>query len=367
VCGKRAEVVKGISGGAPRIISWNITLRCPLKCSHCYVDAGKDETAGALSTAEALAVIDQIRSTGKPVVVLSGGEPLLRQDIFAIARYGTEQGLRMVMGTSGYLLDQTMAKKLSEAGIRAVAISIDSADPSVHDSFRGIDGVWERAVQAISFCHEEKMGVQINMSVMRSAMSDVEEVIEVGTALGVRDYQLFFPVPTGRARLIEPRSAREYENLIRQILIKYQDSDLHIRPTCAPQFRRIADELGFTNPAWGRGCIAGISYCRIFANGDVTPCPYLPVSAGNVRTTPFSEIWKNSELFTALRDPNLLTGKCGRCAFKTSCGGCRARAYRRDPTASALWCDGLAQPALLNGKICGEDPWCPYEPEGVVQ
>ena len=358
--------MKGISGRAPRIISWNITLRCPLKCAHCYVDAGEGEAEGVLTTEESFGVIDQIRSTGKPVVVLSGGEPLLRQDIFAIARYGTEQGLRMVMGTSGYLLDLAMAKKLHEAGIRAVAISIDSADPSVHDSFRGTDGVWERAVHAISFCHEEKMGVQINMSVMQSALRDVEEVIEVGTALGVRDYQLFFPVLTGRARLIEPRSAREYENLIRQILLRYQDSDLHIRPTCAPQFRRIADELGIANPAWGRGCLAGISYCRIFANGDVTPCPYLPVSAGNVRTTPFSEIWKNSELFTALRDPNLLTGKCGRCTFRTSCGGCRARAYRGDDRASALWCDGLAQPEKLNGEICGEDPWCTYEPGEVV-
>jgi len=366
VCGKRTEVVKDISSGAPRIISWNITLRCPLKCAHCYVDAGEREAEGVLSTEEAFGVIDQICETGKPVVVLSGGEPLLREDIFAIARYGTEQGLRMVMGTSGYLLDQVMAKKLHEAGIRAVAISIDSADPSVHDAFRGIDGVWERAVQAISFCHEEKMGVQINMSVIRSAMSDVEEVIEVGTALGVRDYQLFFPIPTGRARLIEPRSAREYEELIRQILIRYQDSDLHIRPTCAPQFRRIADELGITNPAWGRGCLAGITYCRIFANGDVTPCPYLPVCAGNVRTTPFSEIWNNAGLFTTLRDMDNLTGKCGRCTFKTSCGGCRARAYRREDTASTLWCDGLAQPETLNGDICGEDPWCPYQPEDVT-
>jgi radical SAM protein with 4Fe4S-binding SPASM domain len=354
------------TAGAPRIISWNITLRCPLKCVHCYVDAGEGEVEGVLSTEEAFGVIDQIRSMGKPIVVLSGGEPLLREDICAIARYGTEQGLRMVMGTSGYLLDQVMAKKLGEAGIRAVAVSIDSADPSAHDSFRGIDGVWERAVQAIRFCRDENISVQINMSVMRSMMSDVQGVIEVGTALGVCDYQLFFPVPTGRARLIEPRSAREYENLIRQILIRYQDSDLHIRPTCAPQFRRIADELGFTNPAWGRGCIAGISYCRIFANGDVTPCPYLPVSAGNVRTTPFSEIWKNSELFTTLRNPTLLTGKCGRCTFKTSCGGCRARAYRGDDTASALWCDGLAQPETLNGEICGEDPWCTYEPGDVV-
>jgi AdoMet-dependent heme synthase len=294
---------------APQIISWNITLRCPLKCSHCYVDAGREEAAGVLSTEEAFGVIDQICENGKPIVVLSGGEPLMREDIFAIARYGTEQGLRMVMGTSGYLLDQAMAKKLHEAGIKAVAISIDSADPSVHDAFRGIEDVWERAVQAISFCQDEGISVQINMSVMRSVMSDVREVIEVGTALGVRDYQIFFPVPTGRAREIEPGSPQEYEDLIRQILVKYRDSDLHIRPTCAPQFRRIADDLGIKNPGWSRGCIAGIIYCRIYANGDVTPCPYLPVSAGNVRTTSFSEIWNNSKIFTALRDPALLAGK----------------------------------------------------------
>ncbi len=282
---------------APRIISWNITLRCPLKCSHCYVDAGETEAAGVLSTQEAFSVIDQIRATGTPVVVLSGGEPLLRKDIYAIARYGTEQGLRMVMGTSGYLIDHNTAVKLKDAGIRAVAISLDSGDPAIHDSFRGLDGVWEKAVQAIGHCRDAGITVQINMSVMRSAISDVEEVIELGTSLGVRDYQLFFPIPTGRARQIEPRSPEEYEDLIRQILIRYRNSDLNIRPTCAPQFRRIADELGIINPAWGRGCLAGITYCRIFANGDVTPCPYLPVSAGNVRTTPFSDIWYHSELF----------------------------------------------------------------------
>ena len=361
MCGKRAETLNG-AGNAPRIISWNITLRCPLKCSHCYVDAGEREAEGVLSTDEAFGVIDQIREVGNPIVVLSGGEPLMREDIFAIARYGTEQGLRMVMGTSGYLLDQSIAKKFREAGIRAVAISIDSADPSVHDAFRGVDGVWERAVQAISFCHDEGISVQINMSVMQFAMSNVREVIEVGTSLGVRDYQIFFPVPTGRARLIEPRSIQDYEDLIRQILIKYRDSDLHIRPTCAPQFRRIADELGITNPAWGRGCIAGISYCRIYANGDVTPCPYLPVSAGNVRNTPFAEIWNNAGIFAALRDPDLLTGKCMRCRFKIICGGCRARAYRGDDTFSPRWCDGLAPPDALSGNLCGEDPYCPYEP-----
>jgi len=361
VCAKRAKVVKGISGGAPRIISWNITLRCPLKCSHCYVDAGKDEAAGALSTAEALAVIDQIRAIGTPVVVLSGGEPLMRDDLCTIARYGTEQGLRMVMGTSGYLIDQAAAKKLRDAGIRAVAISLDSKDAATHDSFRGLPGVWERAVKAIGHCRDAGIGVQINMSVIRSAISDVEDVICLGTSLGVRDYQLFFPVPTGRARQDEPRSPEEYEKMIRQILIKYHDCGVNIRPTCAPQFRRIAEEEGITNPAWGRGCIAGISYCRIYVNGDVTPCPYLPVSAGNVRVQSFAEIWDNAPLFTALRDPSRLLGKCGGCTYKNICGGCRARAYRGSAAFSTGWCDGLARPHDLEGEVCGEDPWCPFE------
>ena len=348
---------------APRIISWNITLRCPLKCSHCYVDAGDKEADGVLSTQEAFAVIDQIRATGTPVVVLSGGEPLLREDVYAIARYGTEQGLRMVMGTSGYLIDQETAVKLRDAGIRAVAISLDSKDPAVHDSFRGLDGVWERAVRAIGHCRDAGIAVQINMSVMRSAIREVEDLIGLGTSLGVRDYQLFFPIPTGRARQIEPRSPEEYEEMIRQILIRYRDTDLNIRPTCAPQFRRIADELGITNPAWGRGCLAGITYCRIFANGDVTPCPYLPVSAGNVRTTPFSEIWNNSPLFTALRDPDPLTGKCGRCGYKTVCGGCRARAYRGRMQRPRSGATGLQRRKTSAGSAAGRTRGARYEPE----
>ena len=350
---------------APRIISWNITLRCPLKCSHCYVDAGGEEARGVLSTQEAFSVIDQIRAAGTPVVVLSGGEPLLRPDVYDIARYGTEKGLRMVMGTSGYLINHDTAGKLAAAGIRAVAVSLDSKDAAVHDSFRGVEGVWERAVRAIGHCRDAGISVQINMSVMRPDISEVEGVIGLCSSHGVRDYQLFFPVPTGRARQAGPRSPEEYEELIRQLLIRYRDSDLNIRPTCAPQFRRIADELGMVSTAWGRGCLAGITYCRIFANGDVTPCPYLPVSAGNLRTTPFPEIWNNSPLFAALRDPGRLTGKCGRCGFRTICGGCRARAYRGG-TRSPLWCDGLAMPDEQTGDVCGEDPWCPYEPGGVM-
>lgn len=348
----------------PRIISWNITLRCPLKCIHCYVAAGGDETAGVLTTDEALAVIDQIRAVGRPVVVLSGGEPLMRDDLCEIARYGTEQGLRMVMGTSGYLLDRPMAARLREAGIRAAAISIDSVDPSVHNSFRGVRGAWEKAVSAIRNCRDEEISVQINMTMMRPSAEDVESVVEFGKDLGVKDYQIFFSVQTGRAKNAGPLDPRQHEDVIRQVLLRYRDTGVNIRPTCAPQFRRIAQEAGIENPSWGRGCIAGTHYCRIYANGDVTPCPYLPVSAGNVRATPFQDIWHHSPVFAALRDPALLTGKCGRCEYRILCGGCRARAYQGTEAFSHRWCDGLEHPRVIAGELCTEDPWCPYEPGG---
>ncbi|MDD4568177.1 MAG: radical SAM protein [Methanoculleus chikugoensis] len=350
---------------SPALISWNITLRCPLKCPHCYADAGEHEAEGVLSTAEAFSVIDQLASIGKPVVILSGGEPLMREDIFDIARYGAERGLVMAMGTSGYLLDRATAERLAAAGVRSVAVSLDSADPDTHDAFRGVPGVWVRAVAAIKHCRDAGLGVRINMTVMRPVLADVEGVLTLGESLGVRDYQIFFPVETGRGREPGQGNPREYENLIREVLLRYRESDLRVRPTCAPQFRRIADEAGIENPRWSRGCMAGISYCRIYATGEVTPCPYLPVSAGNARTTPFPEIWQNSELFAALRDPDRLTGKCGRCGHKGVCGGCRARAYRGAETVPARWCDGLMRPGDPCGEVTREDPWCPYEPGGA--
>lgn len=349
---------------SPGIISWNMTLRCPLNCPHCYVGAGEDEAEGVLSTREALSVLDQIRATGTPVVVLSGGEPLMRDDLCTVARYGTEIGLRMVLGTSGYFLDRRMAARLREAGVRAAAVSLDSADPAVHDSFRGVNGAWGKAVEALSNCRREGIGVQVNMTVMRPSAGDVERVVDLGMSLGVRDFQVFFPVPEGRAQQAGPLLRGEGEEVIRQVLLLARDRGISLRPTCAPQFRRIAEELGINNPAFGKGCIAGTRYCRIYANGDVTPCPYLPVRAGNVRDTPFGEIWDHSEVFSVLRDPGLLQGKCGRCGYRHLCGGCRARAFFRTRCVSPRWCDGLARPGGVTGELCAEDPWCGYEPGG---
>jgi radical SAM protein with 4Fe4S-binding SPASM domain len=330
------------------------------------VEAGKDEADGVLSYEEACSVIDEICRTGTPVVVLSGGEPLMRDDLCKIAQYGTERGLRMVLGTSGYYLDRPMAGRLQEAGIRAAAVSIDSAHPGTHDALRGVPGAWERAVAAVRNCRDAGIPVQVNMTAVRPSVTDVEDVVALGRDLGVKDFQIFFPVPTGRAAREKDLSPEAYESVIQQVLLRYRNGDINLRPTCAPQFRRIADSLGITNPIWGRGCIAGITYCRIYANGDVTPCPYLPVSAGNVRSTPFNVIWEDSPVFTALRDPSRLTGKCGRCEYKPVCGGCRARAWRGGEGIPSRWCDGLEKPAAVAGELCAEDPWCPYEPGGMA-
>lgn len=357
--------LQGRDPGPPRLISWNITLRCPLKCAHCYVDARESEPEGVLSTAGAKEVIDQIADIGSPILVLSGGEPLLREDICEIAAYGTEKGLRMVMGTSGYYLDEEMALRLKEAGIKAVAISLDSTDPAIHDRFRGVEGAWERAVHAIDACNAAEIPVQINMTVTRPVIGDIESVITYSKSKGVKDYHLFFPVRTGRGEAISLSTPEEYEGIIREVLTRYHDSKLNIRPTCAPQFRRIADDLGIENPRWGRGCLAGITYCRIYATGEVTPCPYLTVSAGNLKKTLFADIWYRSELFVKLRDLDNITGKCARCTYKAACGGCRARAYQ-NLTSSPRWCDGLAAPEGQADEIFGEDPWCSYQPREVI-
>ena len=346
----------------PRIISWNLTLQCPLKCPHCYSDAGEYEVQHPLSTTEAFSVLDQIKDTGNPVVILSGGEPMMREDVFKIASYGTSIGLRMAMGTSGYLFDENTPSQLKESGIRSVAISIDSADPVIHDSFRGSPGAFHRAVNAIRACIQEGMQVQINMTVLSPDPAIVDQVVTMGKELGVRDYQIFIPVPTGRSTEENYLKYGAYEELLRHLISSYADSGISLRPTCIPQFRRVAEEMGITNPAWGRGCIAGISYCRIYANGDVTPCPYLPVIAGNIRNTPFSDIWTNAEVFTAIRDFDRLQGKCGICTYKTICGGCRARAFSRYGTMTQS-CGSLVEPHDIDGELCAEDPLCPYQPE----
>jgi len=344
-----------------RLVSWNVTLRCPLRCHHCYSDAGDQEVSDPLSTEEALHVLKQIHDTGSPVIILSGGEPMLREDIYEIARYGTDLGLRMVMGTSGFFITDDTADRLKQAGITSIAISLDSVNPSVHDKYRGYKGAWDQAVGAIKICRAQGMRVQINITALSPDTAAVFRIVSLGTALGVRDFQLFIPVPTGRSQKENHDRYGSYEELLKQILISYSGQNIALRPTCIPQFRRVASEIGVGNSTWGRGCVAGISYCRIFANGDVTPCPYLPAIAGNIRQRSFSDIWDNSDVFIALRDEDRLKGKCGKCEYKSVCGGCRARAFSQYGKVTHS-CGSLVRPTDIDGELCAEDPLCPYNP-----
>jgi AdoMet-dependent heme synthase len=349
----------------PRIISWNLTCQCNMHCAHCYLDAGRQGDERELDTSEAKRVIDQIACVSSPLLILSGGEPLLRNDLLEIAEYGKERGFRMALGTNGTLITPRMATRLKAAGIQKVAISIDSATPEEHDRFRGVRGAWKRAVDGIHASQEAGMGVQMNTTVTLQNYDEIDAIIDLGESFGIRDFQLFFLVPTGRGRSIEDITPQMYEAMLRGIVARVKETDLAIRPTCAPQFMRIAAQMGVQRDAWGRGCIAGQSYCRIDPFGEVTPCPYLPLGLGNVRETAFAEIWNSSEVLARLRDINQLRGKCGRCEYRARCGGCRARAYSLTGSASHT-CVGASGGREEGGDYLAEEPWCPYQPGGAA-
>lgn len=321
------------------LVSWNTTNACNLYCQHCYRDAGvsaKDE----LSTAEAKVMIDEIVKAGFKIMIFSGGEPLMRNDIYQLIAHAAQKGLRPVLGTNGTLITPEVARKLKEAGILTAGISLDSIDAAKHDKFRAVPGAWEQAVAGMKACRQEGLPFQIHTTVVEWNYDEVEKITDFAVDTGAKAHHVFFLVPTGRAVDIEQESLRatQYENLIRRIMKKQQEVDIELKPTCAPQFMRIADQMGI-KVRFSRGCLAGISYCIINPVGNVQPCAYLDIPVGNVRTTPFDEIWKNNEVFNRLRSMEY-QGGCGTCKYKQVCGGCRARAYyyHQDYMAEEPWC-----------------------------
>ncbi len=349
---------------APRIVSWNVTARCPLRCGHCYIDADEEPDDRELSTGQGKALIDQLAAVGRPVLILSGGEPLLRPDIYDLARYAADAGLPVAMGTGGTLVTDDVAARLARAGVRKVAVSLDSVQPDLHDMLRGVPGTWVRAVAGIEALRRRGIDVQLNTTIGLWNMEELDSIVDFGMARGIRDYQCFFLVPTGRAQAIGDLSPRAYESTIEHLLLAGRRPGIHLRPTCAPQFVRIASDMGLETAPWGRGCLAGISYCRIDPTGAVTPCPYLPLSLGNVLEQPFAEIWYGSPVLAALRDPDALGGRCGRCEFRASCGGCRARAF--GAARPGRGCGIRSAASAGPGTYLGEDPGCAYEPGAPV-
>ena len=324
------------------IVSWNTTNDCNMYCDHCYRDAGckaEDE----LSTAQAKTLLEQISKAGFKIMIFSGGEPLLRTDIVELVAHATSLGLRPVFGTNGTLITLELAKQLKEAGTMGMGISLDSMDKAKHDEFRKFPGAWDGAVRGMKICREIGLPFQIHTTVMDWNAHEVESVTDFAVELGAVAHHFFFLVPTGRAVSIEEETlkAEAYEEILTRIMKKQQTVDIELKPTCAPQFMRIAKQMG-VDMRFSRGCLAGTHYCIIGPKGQVQPCAYLNIPLGDVRTTPFDEIWREHEVLKNLRTLDY-KGGCGSCEYKRACGGCRARA------------------AYYNeGDYMAEEPWCLY-------
>jgi radical SAM protein with 4Fe4S-binding SPASM domain len=350
----------------PLVLSWNVTLKCNLKCSHCYINAGARELSNELDTEEAKNLMDQISEVSRPLLILSGGEPLLRPDIYGLVRYGAAKGFKMGLGSNGSLIDDEAAKKLRDAGITTVSISLDSNIPEHHDEFRSVKGCWEKAVRAVKALRESGVLVQVNTTVTQQNYEEIDDIMTLSEGLGVENFHLFFLVPTGRGAKLADISPAKYEDMIRTVFAKSVRHRLNVRPSCAPQFMRIAKDIGLDMRQWIRGCIAGLYYCRVYPNGDITPCPYLPVKLGNIREKGFKEIWFNSRVLRTMRDFSALKGKCGICDYRDLCGGCRARAYGLSGDFID-YCGDLHEPAELKADYLTEDPWCVYQPPASLE
>lgn len=318
---------------APHLISWNLTRRCNLACGHCYLDAvqRKSEAGDELSLPEVARVIDEIAEFAPgAMLVLTGGEPLLRRDLGAIVEHAAGSGLMPVVGTNGILLDAARARQLRELGAAGVGISLDSTTPGFHDRLRGHDGAWQGALDGMRAAREAGLGVLMQATLFEENRDQLAGFADLATDVGAMALNFFFLVCTGRGVTQTDLSGQAYEDSLRDILALQQARpDLMIRARCAPYARRMlglhAGEVAEGYAEWSSACLAGRRYLRIGPKGEVTPCPYIPQSAGSVRWQPLREIWETGADFVRLRE-EMPGGKCGGCDYRVSCGGCRARA-----------------------------------------
>ncbi len=352
-------------GSGPMLVAWEVTRKCNLNCKHCRASAEFGPYPGELSTEECFRLIDQILEVGNPILILTGGEPLMREDIFEITDYAVKKGMRVVMAPNGTLVTEEMARKMKDAGIQRISVSIDFPTEEQHDKFRGVEGAFKGAVQAIKNAHKVGLDVQINSTITKLNNEHLDDLLKLSEDLGVVAFHPFLLVPTGRGKELEEQelSPEEYEKTLNWIYDMQKDCpNIFFKPTDVPHYFRVrmqrAKEEGrvaemkkaHPHAARGletmtRGCLAGIGFCFISHVGQVQPCGYFEVAAGNIKEQSFKEVWEKSKLFNDLRDYSLLKGKCGICEYRNICGGCRARAYE------------------ATGDYLAEEPYCVYVPK----
>lgn len=340
----------------PYLIALNLTKRCNLNCAHCYMNAEqrKSVTDGELQDKEVYTLFDAIgkRAPGT-IIVLTGGEPLLHPNLDGFVQAGVAANLRMVLGTNGVLLTRDRANTLKTLGLDGMGISLDSVTPSSHDHFRGTEGSHAKTCNAIRICKEVGLHVQIHFTVTKWNKHELKSVVDCAKELGASIINFFFLICVGRGEGSMDLSPKEYENALLEIAELQKNSrGILVQTRCTPHFKRILHQLDSASPYTratgydGGGCLAGSRYCRITPKGEVTPCPYMELSAGNIRDSGFWNLWDESVLFQSMRNPNLLEGRCGNCEYKNLCGGCRAR-------------------ALVKGNLMAEDPSCDFSPTGT--
>lgn len=353
---------------APRLVAWEVTRACNMACVHCRAEAQPLAHPNELSHAEGRRLLEEIATMGKPIVILTGGDPLLRPDVFELAAYGTELGLRMVASPCGTSINPDVVTKLKAAGISRVSISVDGSSPATHDTFRGTPGAFAATMEGMRYCREADLPFQINTTITRRNIDDLPAILDMVLATGAVGWHPFMLVPTGRGKVIEGEEVApaQYEQTLRWLEgVAAEHAQLQMKPTCAPHFVRIARQMnrgrlpqhhlpgtqahGHGLHAVTRGCMAGNGFCFVSHVGEVFGCGFLPVTAGNLRERPFPEVYRESALFQELRDYEALEGKCGACEYKVLCGGCRARAL-------------AAYDSYL-----GEEPFCTYEPKAAAR
>lgn len=307
------------------IVSWLTTNQCNLRCRHCYQDAGS-KSAEELTTDEAKKMIGEIASAGFKIMIFSGGEPLMRPDIFELVSYAASIGLRPVFGTNGTLITEETAMKLKQSGAKAMGISLDSLKEDRHNFFRGKEDAFQMTLKGIENCKKAGLPFQIHTTIMDWNKKEVCDIIDFCVESGAIASYLFFLIPVGRGKFLEKTSLEvmEYEELLKTIMEKQKQVSIDIKPTCAPQFIRVARQMD-VKTRFTKGCLAGLTYCIIDPVGTVRPCAYMVEEAGNVREQPFDQIWKSSRLFKNLRTRRY-KGTCRDCIYEKECGGCRARA-----------------------------------------
>jgi len=347
----------------PRLnmVAWEITRSCNLFCRHCRASASHDRYRDELSTEECFHLIDQIRAAGRPILILTGGEPLLRQDVFPIANYAVSKGLKVVMGSNGTLVTEKVAADLKRVPISRLAISLDFPTAQLQDDFRGQAGAFTAAMAGIAHAQQSGIEVQINSTVTRLNVHLLDELLSLALRIGAVAFHPFLLVPTGRGKGLESveLSPQQYEDTLNWIYDKQAElgDRMFFKPTDAPHYLRVikqrqqqdgkkAADTASHHPghAITRGCLAGTGFCFISHRGRVQGCGYLDVAAGNIREQSFGQIWADSPLFNDLRDLSKIKGKCGVCEYKRVCGGCRARAYE------------------ASGDYLEAEPYCVYQP-----